>query len=671
MSPPLSAPRTLAPTDTESRLPALFASLSLGLLGLWLLLAPSQFSNHWPTDYNFGPQSLALLFLAAVALLQSVAGLKGRFEGVGLCLCLFLGWNLVATLTGVYKHDAWLELARITGGVFVFFAVRAHRENQDGLVFAVVAGALYPAITALYDFFQLGGRQFGGYLNPNLFAAMLVPALLLSLLIPLRVWQSSRSAFVAGAGGVPAIVLLLALAVTGSKGGFIAAIVALLVFAVAIARARGALVRGAVRRAWPILLVGALIFGAVGAKTVGPRLLQTNGGDNNSTQFRAYLWRSTISMIEARPLVGFGPDAFPTVYPRFAQVGYTRTAHQSWLQIAAEGGIPALAFLLIAFALTFRAGWRGLKTPQWARAACGLGALAGVLVHGFFDAGWSAIPVVALLFLSFALCVENADIETTQSRGVKVPILAIAAFALLVLGGYGTQKAQSGEDYRAQAEDDLRKGVSTRAPLQAVEADPGSARAWNFLGRTTLPSQRDVWERAFRTASQLQPDNASHLRNWATQLGSLPAPTPRDVTQEGNLLDRAVELDPLNSSLRLERAQWRLEHKDGRGYDDLEFIIKEWDAPYGKYPALGSDIEINLDFARATLALAPRMKAQKNTAKLQQLVKRALGDIAVAKNLQKANAAMLQALQGQSSLNNFGDVQKLEDGLGKYAQPVR
>lgn len=653
----------------------MFANLAFGALGLWLLAAPSQFSNHWPTDYNFGPQSLALSLLGAVALLLSVAGLKARFEVVSLCLVLFLGWNLVATFMGVYKHDGWLEMARITGCVFVFFAVMAQGERMDWLVVAAVVGALYPAIGALFEFFGTAGRQFGGYLNPNLFAAMLVPTMVLSLLVPILVWRRTHSAMVAGGSSVVTVVLLLALAVTGSKGGFVAALVALLVFGVAVVRAKGTLVRGFVKRAWPILLVAGLVFGAVGAKSVGPRLLQAGGSDNNSTQFRVYAWRSTVDMVKARPLFGFGPDAFPTVYPRFARAGYTRTAHQSWLQIAAEGGIPAVTLLLGAFVFAASAGWRQLKTAQWAHAACGLGAFVGVFVHGFFDAGWSATPVAALLFVALALCVPDTkqiavvgdQRQEVGRRGLNLAFLGATLF--LMLGGYGTQKAASGEDLRAEADDAMRRGIASNAGLEATQTDAGSARLWNFLGRSTPIGNRDVWEEAFLKASQLQPDNASHLRAWAGQLGSLPAHSARDVTQEGELLDRAVALDPLNSSLRLDRAKWRLDHKDGNGYADLEFVLNEWDAPYGKYPALGRDIDINLDFARATLALAPRLKAQKQTARLQSLIKRALDDIAAARVLQRTNAAMIEAMKGQVSLNNFGDLDALESGLRAFSSP--
>ena len=84
-------------------------------------------------------------------------------------------------------------------------------------------------------------------------------------------------------------------------------------------------------------------------------------------------------------------------------------------------------------------------------------------------------------------------------------------------------------------------------------------------------------------------------------------------------------------------------------------------------PEEALDTDINLDFARATLALAPRLRAQKQTERLKSLAKKALDDIAVANELKKANAAMIEAMQGQSSINNFEDLEELETGLKALA----
>lgn len=628
------------------------------------MAAPSQFSNHPPTDYNFWPLSLALLTLGAVTLLLALSRSGApRLEGVGACLLAFLGWNLLSTLTGVYAHDAWLELARLSGGVALYFAARALSSHMAWLEGAVVAGALLAALGAIGNFAldPSNTRQQGAFLNANLFAALLAPSLTLALGVAVEVWRRTRATGLALVAFLPFVAIGVALALTSSKGGFAAAVFGLALWVVLVTRAKGALLGSLVRRSWPVLLVLALVFGAVGAKTVGPRLLRARGSEDNSTQFRVYLWRGTLDMARARPVVGFGPGSFPTVYPRFALVGYTRTAHQSWLQIAAESGAPALLLLLSALIFAVRASWRQLKSANWASNACGLAALSAICVHSFVDAPLSVMSVWALFCLALALCVGEEEPSVSSPRGLNFPFLG--ATLLLIVGGYGAQKAAQGEELRTLAEDSLRRGLFSNAAVEATQTDPGSARLWNFLGRATPVDNRTQWENAFKTASTLQPDNASHPRAFARQIASLPAPSSAELAHVAALYDRAVALDPLNSSLRLERAKWRLDHKDGRGFDDLEFVLSEWDAPYGKYPALGRDLEINLDFARATLAIGPRLKAQKQTARLQTLVKRAMNDCAEARQVQKKQAAILNVVQGQISIGNYGDLDALEVGL--------
>ncbi len=664
MSPsPTASPRSRR--TEEAQRSSLAGLLCLALLALWLGVAPVQFTGLTSGDYNFWPQSLALLLLGGVALLASVAGLRVRLEPVGACLLAFLGWNFLSTLTAVYAHDAWLELARLTGLVTVFFACRALRERLDWLALASVAGAFVVAIGAILDFSRSHNTaQFGGFANPNLFAALLAPTLWLSPLVALWVWRRAHSAALALVGLAPFVCLALALALTSSKGGFLSAVVATLVFILALARAQGGAVRMLVRRTWPLLLVLLLVFGAVGAKTVGPRLLSARTAQDNSTQFRAYTWHGTLLMARAKPLTGFGPGAFATAFPGFALAGYTREAHQTWLQIAAESGWPALLLLMGAFIFGVRAAWRQLRTRHWARGACGLSALGAVVVHGFVDSGWFTIAVGATLFVALALCIpDDEQAPDSTTRGLSLPF--VGATLVLLLAGYGTQRAALGENGRAAVENALTQNqpVEPQALDEAVALDPGSARLWNFAGRVAPIEGRPAWEGAFQKAMQLQPDNNSHPRAFAAKLADVPAPTSADLKKTGELYDHAVELDPLNSGLRLERGKWRLEHKDGRGFDDFEFVVREWDEPFGRFPAIGRDMDVNLDFARATLALAPHLRAQGQSARAQTLAKRALADCAAARALLGANAALIPAHRRGGFLSNFDDLDSLDNGL--------
>jgi O-antigen ligase len=171
----------------------------------------------------------------------------------------------------------------------------------------------------------------------------------LALSFALSTWRTAQSgqtnAKIAAWGGVLfALVILLGLFVTSSKGGFLAILLALLVFAIALWRVQKAAIRQALR-AHRLLAIACLLVlvvggGALATKTVGPRLRHIGAIDDNSTMFRVYTWRSTIEMAEARPLFGWGPGSYQHAHGAFAQVGVTASAHQVWLQIAASTVFP-------------------------------------------------------------------------------------------------------------------------------------------------------------------------------------------------------------------------------------------------------------------------------------------------------------------------------------------
>lgn len=85
--------------------------------------------------------------------------------------------------------------------------------------------------------------------------------------------------------------------------------------------------------------------------------------DLNAWGPRPAIWRDSVELIASRPLVGYGPDNFGLVYPRF-QAGYLGTqpvdkAHAESLQVAATQGLIGLAAYLLVLAAFVRAFWRG------------------------------------------------------------------------------------------------------------------------------------------------------------------------------------------------------------------------------------------------------------------------------------------------------------------------
>lgn len=100
------------------------------------------------------------------------------------------------------------------------------------------------------------------------------------------------------------------------------------------------------------VLIGAgyLLAGIVIVMLVPPlreRFVTVLSTQKHSWMFRLLLWESTWRIGMAYPFNGSGLGTFELIYPKFASVGFTRTAHQSYLQIASESGWLTLMALLV------------------------------------------------------------------------------------------------------------------------------------------------------------------------------------------------------------------------------------------------------------------------------------------------------------------------------------
>ncbi|MBW3635983.1 MAG: O-antigen ligase family protein [Armatimonadetes bacterium] len=640
-------------------LPAL---LAFGALLALLGFGPASLSGFWPSTYDFWPQALFLLLGAVGALFLALSPrARPRFETTAWLLLAFLGWNLLSTAASVYRHDSWLELSRIGGALAVFFATRALWTPQRAIwiVGAWAVGMAWVCLPALVDFVQTrNSRQFGPFYNPNLFANALAMTLPIAAILPLLVRRKWGSSFLVALSGAPFLICGAGLLVTASKGGFLAALIALLCTSLVIGRAKWAEIATFVRRNRVAVgvsaLVLALLFAFLAARTIVPRLQQARGADDNSTMFRVFIWRSTLDMAQAKPLLGHGPASFPHVYARFAQTGYTRSAHQSWLQIAAESGIPALLLLLGAVVVALKNGLARIKTADWPLVAGCCGAVVALLLHGNVDSGFQTTSILIFLSVALAVLVSLNDSAPPQENfASRLNPFWLGATLLPALGGYQTQKAAAGQDASQLADQFARNGAPTvgvQKMQEAIALDPSSARLWSQLGQLQEASGGDG-RAAFQTAIALQPTRAANWANLA-RAGERAGQSPAEVEK---LYERAVENDPLGTRLRLERARWRLETKNGAAYDDLGFILALRDVPYGRYPALAD--WVNLDFARATVLLAPHLVTTGQKARAKRLVELALGDVERARHSQAGNEAILRAAGQATDLDANADLE--------------
>jgi O-antigen ligase len=129
-----------------------------------------------------------------------------------------------------------------------------------------------------------------------------------------------------------------------------------------------------------------------------------------SSRDRYYMWQAGIDMIRDKPVFGQGPGMIQSAYPAYrwseAPNPGTPHLHDNALQIAAERGLPCLAWWLWLVAAIMGDAYRELRrheqSSMWAGAAA-FALMAAVMVAGLFEYNFGDSEILMLLLLVSAL----------------------------------------------------------------------------------------------------------------------------------------------------------------------------------------------------------------------------------------------------------------------------
>lgn len=411
---------------------AMAAALALIVLGLAQLRATTPLPSLSP------PLRLAGLCFAGVVAWMAIQALPGMPSGLSHPLWQATGEILRQPLaqsisiwskgTG-YAVIRWLSAAAL---FVVFLQTTGERWRADAALLAITAAAALYALSGIVlhlnaPMLPIGVEKWayfdfvtGPFVNPNSFATFLGVAMMAILAAALfRVDRFQAGATVRYRGGwvllsailQPATLMLLvmgtlvvlALLSTGSRAGIAAtvtgAVVLLIVFAI---RSKH---RSGVATVLAAILLVALMLGLV--IFVGDAMTGGEREAASDVQNRYRLSRDTIAAILARPWTGHGAGAFTDIFATYIggdiHVGRSfREAHNTYLELTAEIGVPAALiagamFALLAFPVVLAAFSRRVGHPAPLAAT---GALVVVAVHAFFD---FSIQIQAVAFLFFAL----------------------------------------------------------------------------------------------------------------------------------------------------------------------------------------------------------------------------------------------------------------------------
>lgn len=352
------APPTEAKTGPASlakRWPTLKRAHAVSFAGLLLFTAVTYFRPYELIPALAGFRSMAYWLAVATLLvfiptqLSAEGTLTARPRELNLAFLLLLAGLLSVPFAGD-PAEAWpsfLDFAKVIAMFAVMINVVRTERRLRAMLWLALLVAIVLSVNALNDY-RMGnldahGERVIGVLRSGLFENPNDMALHLVTMIPLAVGLLfvARSLPRKVLYGICAFLMVAAMVVTFSRGGFLGLVAASFVLVWKLGR-RNRFVLVSL-----FLVAGAIFFMIVPSEFV-TRVLSIFGGDDGGSAMsrQNLLWRSIVVTF-TRPLFGVGMHNFHGVSI------HEQVSHNAYTQVSAEMGIPALIIyvLFIWFAL--------------------------------------------------------------------------------------------------------------------------------------------------------------------------------------------------------------------------------------------------------------------------------------------------------------------------------
>lgn len=314
----------------------LAAILFFGILTQWV---PAR----WPVTAF----QLALFALALYEIIRRKGAIS--LNPIGALLAAAAGWGIlqIATHHTVYEVKTVDAVILWVTNLTAFALARQARAKilQAILIFAFLLGiaATFTVLTSpngkIFWIFESGTGlpTLGPFVYRNQYGAFIEAVLPFAILQ--AILDRRRSVLYIAI----AATMLASVIAGGSRTGSILCLAEILITPV-LAFSRRMIDGRTVARvlAVSVAAIVALTL-VVGWETIWNRLQEPN-----PYSLRADLVRSSLEMVRARPLLGFGLGTWATAYPAYAHFddgSFVNQAHNDWIQWTAEGGIPFLAIM--------------------------------------------------------------------------------------------------------------------------------------------------------------------------------------------------------------------------------------------------------------------------------------------------------------------------------------
>ena len=421
------------------------------------------------------------------------------------------------------------------------------RHLQIRASIAIVTGAVLVSAYAFVARLAFGDKLFGAWTVPTIapfgpfvsknhfagyveLAALLAVGLAAGLADEARhgegwlSWIDSRRAqWVVVAWGA-ALVLVLAVPVSLSRGGVVsltaglAGFVLLQLWARKGSRLSG---RGLVAVLAGLGLAGLLLVAVLPTEARDRVLTLAGITSDQSGSYRLALWRDTLRLAASSPAVGSGFGAFEDALPRFkTAAGGFRVQHaeNDHLELLAEGGLLAALLGAAAVLALLLLGLKALRATEHrltrSLLAAALAGGAAVYVHAAFDFNLR-IPSNALMASLLAAFCASAILPAAEPTTRQAREASDRAAAFRPGGSLVTALATPWSEPRwdpaalaratAPARTDLRRSALESDVTAFLRRRPGNASAWVQLGWLRLPASREDGSALARWGLSLDP----------------------------------------------------------------------------------------------------------------------------------------------------------------------
>ncbi|HWZ83146.1 MAG TPA: O-antigen ligase family protein [Terriglobales bacterium] len=414
------ANRTEPRVTARFRLP-LSSSTLFGGATVILLAAPLAFGAVQPWAIFLLESTASALLLAWAYRQWQNQEIKIAWQPLYAPMLAFGALIALQWITGItaYREVTYsLLLLYVCYGMLVFIATQTLRRSSQVRVLAKVV-CVYGLILSSFSLLQgiapngklywiwpleQGGLIYGPYVNHNHYAGLMEMLTPFPLVLALsRHTEGNRKLIVAGIAAVMAGTIFL----SGSRGGMLAFAAEVIVLAILL-RKRGDWQQPLALGVFLAVMIGFLIW--LGGNELTRRLvsIQSEAHQELTGGVRFTIDRDCLRMFRHRPFLGWGLGAFPIVYPQFRSFYtsfFVNEAHNDYLQLLVETGIPGFGLAIWFLVITFRGARTKLK--NWTETINGTVTVAailgctGILVHSFLDFNLQ-IPANAALF--YVLC---------------------------------------------------------------------------------------------------------------------------------------------------------------------------------------------------------------------------------------------------------------------------